>query len=83
MNKKETTKNKSQVKTTVKNPKLEFLKKVSTGNNNKINIDNENIYKKESKSEFKPINKKLLLLSKLSTPNKSKKSKTINHSIEK
>ena len=83
ISKKNKNKNKSPIKTTVKNPKLELLKKFSTGNNNKINIENENIYKKESKSEVKPINKKLLLLSKFSTPNQSKKSTTINHSLEK
>ena len=82
ISKKNKNKNKSPIKTTVKNPKLELLKKFSTGNNNKINIENENIYKKESKSEVKPINKKLLLLSKFSTPNQSKKSTTINHSLE-
>jgi len=83
ISKKNKNKNKSPIKTTVKNPKLELLKKFSTGNNNNINIENENIYKKESKSEVKPINKKLLLLSKFSTPNQSKKSTTINHSLEK
>ena len=83
MNKKEITKKKSQVKTTVKNPKLELLKRYSIRNNNQINFEKENNNKKESKSEVKPINKKLLLLSKFSTPTRSKNSTTINQSLEK
>ena len=57
-----------------------MLKKFSTNNNiNYTNdIDINEIYnnKEENKTEVKPINKKLLLLSKFSTPNQSKISST-------